>query len=543
MDTPIDLPSMTVLVADDSRLVCNTVVVILREMGFDSEKIFIAYKPKDVMHYCRSTSFDIIICDYNFNSYINGYQLLEELRHYNLLKKEAMFMFLTGESDPSAVRSMVTSAPDDYVLKPFNKPFLASRLLSGLRKKRSLLPIYENVVGQNYSEAVNQCSELLPSFPQYETSIRKIKAESHIELEQFSQAKLEYQALLNNNQLDWVKTSLASTMIKLDEIDNAKDVLATLKNQQDNPFYHDEMAVISALNDDIPLAIQHLKLSTQLLETGAERELVIANLSLAIEEFEDAYSYMSRYVEINENTYRSSEYHIVNFVRSFLYRFTSTKHLGAFENQMILVKPKITELNRNEDLLPQVNLIKAHIELIRGELFKALHYISQIRLAKDMHFYDYYHYIYLIDQCSIIKDMNQLMTQCRVSISQEQDISIKKSQQLMFDRLESKLKEKHQKITQVKADIARLQAEGITDTELYFDKYSQLKQLLPNGHKVSLAIVKFLVRVEHPVKVTANLHSLLRDCNDVIKRAMSKTELDNMKYDKMYEAARQKLTN
>ena len=90
-----------------------------------------------MINQCRATSFDIIICDFNFNSYLNGYQILEELKHYKIIKSDALFLYLTGESDPKIVRTIIDSTPDDYILKPFNKSFLATRIHSGVKKKKA----------------------------------------------------------------------------------------------------------------------------------------------------------------------------------------------------------------------------------------------------------------------------------------------------------------------------------------------------------------------------------------------------------------------
>ncbi len=70
-----------------------------------------------------------------------------------------------------------------------------------------------------------------------------------------------------------------------------------MSSKKENPYYHDEMSNMAVLSEDIPKAIKHLKQSTMLLDAGSERELVITNLSLASESYDDAVTYIKRYYE------------------------------------------------------------------------------------------------------------------------------------------------------------------------------------------------------------------------------------------------------
>ncbi|WP_241430366.1 response regulator [Vibrio sp. 624788] len=102
-----DIKKYTVLVADDSRLVTSSVTTILRQIGFES--ISYAYKPFDVIHQCRQNAFDIIICDYNFQTQLTGYQLLEELKHARILKSTTVF-------SSSQAKMITTSGAQSWTL-------------------------------------------------------------------------------------------------------------------------------------------------------------------------------------------------------------------------------------------------------------------------------------------------------------------------------------------------------------------------------------------------------------------------------------------
>ncbi|MFD2017651.1 response regulator [Vibrio olivae] len=120
------MKTATVLVADDSRLICTSLANQLRAAGFHKDNIALSYKSTDVLNKCRHTHYDLIICDYNFNGYLNGYQLLEELRHHQYLQPKTLFVFLTGENDQKVVRTIIDTQPDDYILNRLTNPFCLS---------------------------------------------------------------------------------------------------------------------------------------------------------------------------------------------------------------------------------------------------------------------------------------------------------------------------------------------------------------------------------------------------------------------------------
>ncbi|WP_394127318.1 response regulator [Vibrio hepatarius] len=297
MNTKLDLKSLKVLVADDSRLVCNSIAVILREIGFISGNIICAYKPIDAINHCKNYCFDVVICDYNFNSKLNGYQLLDELRHMQLLASHVFFVFLTGENQPKIVRSIIDGEPDDYLLKPFNKPFFSSRLYSGLQRKQSLSSIYSALHKQSYQLAIDEAELLQPFFPKYALTIGTLKARALMALKNFDEAVQEYESLLQVYDNDLLKARMAHSLVAKGDRDRACEVLATLENQENNPYYHDIRASMSIQSGDLPDAILHLKKATLLMEVGAERELIISNLSLALEQYEDAFNYIKQYAE------------------------------------------------------------------------------------------------------------------------------------------------------------------------------------------------------------------------------------------------------
>ena len=109
-----------VLIADDSPLVVANLKILLRESGFSDRLIFTAKDIRSVYKNLREISIDLFICDYRFGKELNGKQILEECRHYGLIRPQCAVIMLTSETTGEVVRSILEAEPDEYVLKPYS---------------------------------------------------------------------------------------------------------------------------------------------------------------------------------------------------------------------------------------------------------------------------------------------------------------------------------------------------------------------------------------------------------------------------------------
>lgn len=539
----LSFKNYTILVADDSRLVTSTITSLLKKLG--CEQIHCAYKPLDMIAKCRQNQFDLIICDYNFQSFINGFQLLEELNHLKLLPSHTAFMFLTGENDLRVVRSIIDAEPDDYLLKPFKNQFFIDRLTNAIKRKRALLPIYEQLIKHDYYAVIEACKECLETRPEYSKLIRKFKANALVRCKEYHSARTEYEQMLNEDNFDWIKTALANTFIETDDVNRAKEILETVKSKDDNPYYHDEMSSIAVLNSDLPQAIMHLKQSAMLLDSGAERELVIANLSLANENYDDAVTYMTRYYEKNKNTFRGSVFTQLNLVRSYLYKAKGIKNLSLFERQLHSLNPLIDEVRKRPSLEHVHRLIISHIALIRGDLKLAISELKPvIQHIKSMHFYDIYHLGYLLEQCSYFNEVKQILPQCRIAMDENQHPSILRSQTHMLLSFESRLQDVIEEIEELRKQISDAvimpgDSEAMTQ---YIDLYFRLHELSPNSRKLCMAIVKFIAQCPFEYDGNYKIFDKIKECHEVIVKLSTEEELVEANYLIQYEAAKKNIS-
>jgi len=108
-------PMKRILVIDDDEAVREIIVDILEHQGYDVET---ADDGWDGVVHARTSLPELILCDIDMPG-LNGYEVLDKLRH-DPLTATIPFIFLTGYAvDISDFRRGMDEGADDYLTKPF----------------------------------------------------------------------------------------------------------------------------------------------------------------------------------------------------------------------------------------------------------------------------------------------------------------------------------------------------------------------------------------------------------------------------------------
>lgn len=262
------LAKLRALVVDDMSTMRQNIRTQLGQLGI--EQVDQAATPNDAIKYIRSTSYDVIICDYNLNKETNGQQMLEFLRSQKLLSPTAMFFMITAESSYDSVASAAEFQPDAYMVKPLTGGKIADRIERLLDRQNALKPITDRLQMKDLTGAIAECDKVLKVEPKWIVDILKIQASSALELGNINDSRTTYlKALSLRSDLVWAKLGLARCDQAAGKLDEAKkivqdvldvnaqfidayDLLAQIAEAQGN-----EEAVLDALNksyDVIPSA-------------------------------------------------------------------------------------------------------------------------------------------------------------------------------------------------------------------------------------------------------------------------------------------------
>lgn len=219
----VDYASLRALVVDDYPGMRNALRLTLTNFGI--LKVQMVASASEAIYQVKNKDYDFILCDFNLGEGRDGQQLLEELRHSNLIALETIFIMVTAESYYEKVAATAELAPDDYMIKPFSAEVLRSRLDSILLRKRAFREVYRHFMAHDLEASVEACDELIRSKPKYVVDALRFKGELLVTMGRFEEAEALYKQIIQMRAIPWARLGLARTMHMQKKEDEAEEEL------------------------------------------------------------------------------------------------------------------------------------------------------------------------------------------------------------------------------------------------------------------------------------------------------------------------------
>ena len=112
-----------VLIVDDSRVIRKVAQRILQSLGFVTRE---AENGLEALNACRAMMPDAVLLDWNM-PVMDGITFLEALRQLDGGLKPKV-VFCTTENEVAQIARALQSGADEYIMKPFDKQILTSKL-------------------------------------------------------------------------------------------------------------------------------------------------------------------------------------------------------------------------------------------------------------------------------------------------------------------------------------------------------------------------------------------------------------------------------
>jgi DNA-binding response OmpR family regulator len=226
----INLASTKILVVEDQAIMRETIKHILGSFG--ARFIVEAESGANAITAMKIDRFDIVLCDYNLLRGKNGQQVLEEARHHKLLPVNAVFIMVTCEQSQEMVLSAIDNKPDDYLIKPFNRQQLLSRIERCHARKTYLASIENEIDSGNLYQAIRNCEQLLQQDDKkMRMPLLKLHAELAVKVGDFKTAEAIYQNILEERELPWARLGLGIVAFFLGYYDQAINTFDDLIEQ------------------------------------------------------------------------------------------------------------------------------------------------------------------------------------------------------------------------------------------------------------------------------------------------------------------------
>lgn len=220
----LNFDSKNILVIEDQAIIRETIKHILYSLG--ARHIVEAGTGINGIVEMRRCQFDIVLCDYNLGDGKNGQQVLEEAKYLKLLPFNTVFIMITIEHSKSMVLSALDCKPDDYLIKPFNRLQLSTRIERCIVRKEYLASIEREIDMGNIYQAIQNCEKLLQQGnKKTHLHVLKIRAELALIIRDFKAAKRVYQEILQERDLPWAKLGLIIILFSDGHYDQAVESL------------------------------------------------------------------------------------------------------------------------------------------------------------------------------------------------------------------------------------------------------------------------------------------------------------------------------
>lgn len=528
---------LKVLVIDDAPIVLTSLRSMLLKLGFLEPNVVCSKSPRAAVFMAGRQKFDIFICDYNFGKGLNGKQIFEELKHYKLLKQEAVFILVTGESSSYVVHSILELKPDEYILKPFNILTLQDRLTNAILRKTALQALYKAEADGEAELGLSLCDELEPFNSDYYFVIQKFRGDFLTQLRRFDCAREVYLETLEHKDFDWAKIGLANALKQTGRHVEATQVIQELlASAPNNVRARVEAASISLSNNSIPDAIHHLQIANQIVPGHSDREWVLANLCLSVGDTVSVLERYRLYTEINKETYRNTHHMQLNLIRILLYAVRQAEPIlrAQWLSQAKLILKGLYDKGQQEQLMPQLELVAAHLAMEEGELGISVDILNKIYRAKPFElFEDRYHFTWLLNVMGFDSEFAKCIGWCNEALLNQEGGILLESKIALGKALKQANQDKLQWLEQRYQALCSKQQ----TIDSLLDIYIEILNRCPTLRTVCMKVVTILSRY-WPTKLTSvETDELLQNCHRTIQQLMTEEELENAKYGELYRKA------
>lgn len=228
----------------------------LRDLGVGTVRQTPRVKDARVM--LEHQTFDIVLCDYHFDSSdSSGQDLLDELRREGLLPYSTVFVMVTSEATYAKVAEAAEAALDAYLIKPYTSANLAERLASARQRKRVLKGIFEAIENQDFETAANLCLARFRAKDKYWLYAARIGAELLLRLKRFDDAKTLYEAIIAAKTVPWARLGVARTEVAAGNLQQARRTLENLTGElPDYADSHDLLGHVQMEQGDLGEALK-----------------------------------------------------------------------------------------------------------------------------------------------------------------------------------------------------------------------------------------------------------------------------------------------
>lgn len=279
-----------ILIIDEQQLSQSYLRYTLEQLGY--QNITIADRAQLALNLCRNNLFDLIICSFNQAEGKDGFQLFAELKFSGLHKHATALIFISAETDPTLVHSVIELQPDEFLAKPFAIKDLQLRIERVLKRKQQLRPLYQLLDTQQYPAALRYIDEQLSDAAQHKwfPLLLKLKGDILLAQQEFEDAEHFFLAMLSIQPFSWARMGLVRCYMQQGREQQAfAELEPLLLRTESRLFALDLLSELEFKQQRYQQAQQHLIDAAELAPRNLLRQQKLLQLSRLNHDYETQY--------------------------------------------------------------------------------------------------------------------------------------------------------------------------------------------------------------------------------------------------------------
>ncbi|MCC5451032.1 response regulator [Rheinheimera sp. UJ51] len=521
-----------ILIIDEQALSQSYLRYALEKLSY--QDITVADRPQLALTLCRENHYDLIICSYNQGEGKDGYQLYEELKFNGLQKYTTGVIFISAETDPTLVHSVIELQPDEFLAKPFAIKDLQVRIERVLKRKEQLRQLYQLLDAQNHDAALSFIDEQLSDANQRKwfPLLLKLKGDILLNLARYKEAEQYFQAMLAIQPFNWARMGLVRCYLKLDKESQAfSELEAMLMRSDSRLFALDLLAELEFKQKRYQEAQQHLIDAADLAPRNLLRQQKLFHMSRLNHDYETQYRAAKDMVKFARFSIFEQPDLYLNLARASIDFALSSED----EEQNVRLNRQATQslvslqkqFNKHE-LSEQQHIIQARLHYLQDNKEKAKALLRSLKVDTPIHS--------LEDALDKAKAMHEvgLTENAEHLFEQISDYCLKNQADPMLNAYlqQEKDERKQMQLGPRELNNSAVQLYQRGHWEQAFAAFSLAHQVMPRNAGIALNLWQTILTSPRPLCPIKEQNKLLRQCQRIIEQAMLKPD-QQQRYDQL----------
>jgi tetratricopeptide (TPR) repeat protein len=284
---PAYLEGKRALVIDDM----GAAVVIGKNMllALGAKQVDTAGDYKTAFPMIARKHYDLVLCDFNLGSGLNGQQLLRDLRHIKRISYQTLFVVVSAERTRDIVLGTIECEPDGYIAKPFTQGDFKMRIIKLTEQQKTFREVNIALDDGTYDLAFSLLDGIRETEPRYRSLALRKRAGILYEQKRFDEALAVFDTALEVRRPTWAQIGRARCIAEMG--DRQQAIIELEEIIRNNPLAvpaMDSLAICHLRDGRKREAQQIVENSIAISPMSIERQRWLGDLSMEVGEVSTA---------------------------------------------------------------------------------------------------------------------------------------------------------------------------------------------------------------------------------------------------------------